>query len=204
MPIVVPAVSCHPTDLLTRLPVDSLDRRWLVACTMPRQEKSLARDLFQRGIPFYLPLLGKRLRYRGRSTKSYLPLFSGFVFLYANDRERAEALATGRITSILDVADQAELQRDLAHVEATLRESIELADGNTPKHNSPVHAKQAFLSNGENGSHGNGSFHEATERRLVLSVGFLRQNIVLETNDGLQESASSEGTSVVRGKPLSL
>src|ERR1043166_8139358 len=121
MPIVVPAVSCHPTDLLNRLPDEVPGRRWLVACTMPRQEKSLARELYSRGVPFYLPLLAKRLLYKRRSTKSYLPLFSGFVFLYADDRERAAALATGRISTILEVPDQEELYCDLQQVEAALR-----------------------------------------------------------------------------------
>lgn len=202
MPIVVPAVNCHPIDLLSRPPQDAPGRRWLVACTMPRQEKSLARELFQRGVPFYLPLLAKRLLYKRRSTKSYLPLFSGFVFLYANDQERAAALETGRVSTILEVPDQAALHQDLMHVESTLRESVELASGAAGSHNGSAGlVENTPLSTPSDSSNGNHSPH-STEHALVMSVGFLRQNMKLETNDGHRDGTPL--ASVARRKPLSL
>ena len=53
------------------------------------------------------------------------------MFLYANDQERAAALETGRISTILEVPDQAELHRDLKQVETALQASgeLEVADG---------------------------------------------------------------------------
>lgn len=204
MPILVPAVSCHPTDLLTCLPDDVKGRRWLVACTMPRQEKSLARELHQRGVPFYLPLLAKRLLYKRRTAKSYLPLFSGFVFLYANDAERAAALETGRITSILEVPNQAELHRDLSQVESMLRQSDQLADGRATAHNGCSHREdKSPVVAGSNGSNGNHSPH-SMEQRLVLSVGFLRQNILLETNSGVHDGAQKQTAAAGDRKRMSL
>ena len=35
--------------------------QWMVVYTKPRQEKSLARDLLRRSIPFYLPLVKRTL-----------------------------------------------------------------------------------------------------------------------------------------------
>ncbi len=204
MPIVVPAVSCHPIDLLARLPDDVPGRRWLVACTMPRQEKSLARELFQRGVPFYLPLLAKRLLYKRRSTKSYLPLFSGFVFLYANDQERTAALETGRISTILDVPDQAELHRDLKQVETALHANGELEVADGISHNGTARGLDgAARSTPLDGSNGNHPPYRSAEHRLVLSVGFLRQNILVETNGGSHESADAPLNSVGRRKPMS-
>jgi hypothetical protein len=83
---------------------------------LARQEKSLARELLRRGIPFYLPLLSRRLVYKGRSVLSCAPLYSGFVFLYANEQEQRACLATGRVAAVLEVADQDGLRQDLQRV----------------------------------------------------------------------------------------
>jgi transcriptional antiterminator RfaH len=91
-------------------------RVWWVVHTRPRQEKSLVRQLHSAAIPFYLPLISRRLRIRGRMMTSYLPLFSGYVFLLATGEERITALATSRVVRTLPVADQAELWDDLRQV----------------------------------------------------------------------------------------
>jgi hypothetical protein len=116
MPIIRPEISCNPQDLLITPPVDIEGRRWFAANTLARQEKSLARDLLRHGIPFYLPLLSRRLVYKGRSVWSYAPLYSGFVFLYANDQEQRACLATGRVAAILEIADQDGLRQDLKRI----------------------------------------------------------------------------------------
>src|SRR5437016_2471219 len=121
MPLVMPAATCFPIDLLVKVPTDVPGRQWLIACTMPRQEKSLANDLLRRGIPFYLPLESKTVRSRGRTTTSHLPVLSGFLFLYADDRERTAALSTGRISAFLKARDGDKLQNDLRKVEASIR-----------------------------------------------------------------------------------
>src|SRR5207247_1767226 len=59
------------------------DRVWCVLHTKPRQEKCLARQLYDARVPFYLPLLHRRLRIRGKAVTSYHPLFGGYVFLLA-------------------------------------------------------------------------------------------------------------------------
>ncbi len=205
MPIVVPAVNCHPIDLLARLPDEVPGRRWRVACTMPRQEKSLARELFQRGVPFYLPLVAKRLLYKHRTTKSYLPLFSGFVFLYANDQERAAALETGRISTVLEVPDQAALLRDLRQVEMALRTDGELASAAAISHNGAAQAADgAAHATYPDGCNGNPAPRATAEHRLVLSVEFLRQSIMLETNGGNHNGAEAQLTSADGRKPMSL
>jgi hypothetical protein len=120
MPIVMPETACFPEDLLANPPDDFEGRRWRVAQTMARQEKSLARELARLEIPFYLPLVPRRLEYKGRRVVSYSPFFSGSVFLYATDEERRICLATRRVSSILEPHDQKELRDDLLRVEAML------------------------------------------------------------------------------------
>jgi transcription antitermination factor NusG len=89
---------------------------WCVLHTRPRQEKSVARHLHTRRVPFYLPLVSRRLRVRGRILTSHVPLFPGYVFLLATPEERARALPAGRIANTLPVPNQPGLWQDLRQV----------------------------------------------------------------------------------------
>jgi hypothetical protein len=122
MPIIRSEISCHPANLLNELVRDETERCWLIANTLARQEKSLARVLVQQEIPFYLPLLSRRLQYRGRQATSYVPLYPGRVFCFVNDTERSELWATRRVASVWEVIDQSGLQRDLMQLSAALEE----------------------------------------------------------------------------------
>jgi transcriptional antiterminator RfaH len=95
---------------------ETADRVWWVLHTRPRQEKSIARELLHREIPFYLPLSSHRLRCRGRNLTSHLPLFPGYVFLFAAREERLAALTTSRVVRTLAVSDQDRLWRDLRQI----------------------------------------------------------------------------------------
>jgi hypothetical protein len=120
MPIIRPEISCHPEDLLVMLPAHVPHRRWIVVQTLARQEKSLGRDLVRRDVPFYLPLLSRRLNYRGRKAISYVPLFSSTLFCFANEAERRVCFDTHRVVSIAEVADQSGLQNDLRRIAKAL------------------------------------------------------------------------------------
>ena len=131
MPIIRSEISCHPTNLFTDRVRADTGRRWLIANTLARQEKSLARALAQQEIPFYLPLLSRRLQYRGRQATSYIPLYPGHVFCFVNETERSELWTTGRVASVWEVTDQFGLQRDLVQIAAALEEgrSADVCDG---------------------------------------------------------------------------
>ena len=42
--------------------------------------ETLARQLHELGVSFFLPLIPKRLRIRGKVVASHLPLFGGYLF----------------------------------------------------------------------------------------------------------------------------
>jgi transcriptional antiterminator RfaH len=92
------------------------ERAWWVLHTRPRQEKSLARQLYSAQVPFYLPLAPRRQWVRNRPLTSYNPLFTSYLFLWANPSERVTALATSRVVHSIRVADQELLLRDLAQI----------------------------------------------------------------------------------------
>ena len=85
MPILAEETSLYPDGLLSdEQEVDST-RNWWVLYTRARQEKSLALQLAGYEIPFYLPLVSKENYIRGNCVHSFLPLFNGYVFLFANE-----------------------------------------------------------------------------------------------------------------------
>ncbi len=90
-------------------------RSWLAVYTKPRQEKALARELLGSGVPFFLPLVPKRIVYRRRIRRSQLPLFSGYLFLYGSEEEQSRAVASNRVSQVLTVHDGDRLISDLRH-----------------------------------------------------------------------------------------
>jgi transcriptional antiterminator RfaH len=117
MPILPAEPERFPDGLLDQpTPAETAARRWWALHTRPRQEKSLARALWDRRIPFYLPLLTRRLQIRGQAVTSRVPLFPGYVFLLGLPEERIAALATRRVVRSLEVADQDGLWQDLRQV----------------------------------------------------------------------------------------
>jgi transcriptional antiterminator RfaH len=118
MPLLAPEPNVFPSDLFTDSAADAaVGRSWWVLHTKPRQEKSLARQLYQAHVPFYLPLIARRLLIRGRVLQSHVPLFGGYLFLLAQPEERIFSLSTKRIVQSLVVNDQETLWRDLRQVQ---------------------------------------------------------------------------------------
>ena len=87
---------------------------WWVAHTKPRQEKALARDFLRSSIPYFLPMYEARRRSRGRSWKTTLLLFPGYVFFCGDEQDRRKALETGRIANLIPVTDQAAFVMELS------------------------------------------------------------------------------------------
>jgi transcription antitermination factor NusG len=116
MPILTAEPALHPEDLFERARDEAGAARWWVLHTRPRQEKSLGRRLHEQGIAFFLPLIANRLRVRGKTLQSYLPLFGGYLFLHGQGEEHQFALATRRVARAIDVADQVKLWTDLQQI----------------------------------------------------------------------------------------
>src|SRR5438552_8272067 len=117
MPVLPAEPDVFPETLFDRVEEAASQKRlWWVAHTRPRQEKCLARQLHRRGVPFFLPLVSRRRRLRGRLLTSYVPLFAGYVFVFGDRAERLGILSTNRVIRLLDVPDQDKLWCDLAQV----------------------------------------------------------------------------------------
>ena len=93
MPILAIEPNIYPVNLPDRhdfnefLPKDS-GVAWWVLYTRARQEKSLARDLLNREIRFYLPTVRRWLLIRGRAVHSHVPLLTGYLFVHCSHEDR--------------------------------------------------------------------------------------------------------------------
>jgi transcriptional antiterminator RfaH len=100
---------------------------WWVAHTKSRNEKALAKDLIQKDISYFLPMNWKVRRQRGRTIRSLLPLFSGYLFFCGKENQRIEVLRTNRVANLLAVNDQQRLLDELSQIEQALRTGAALS-----------------------------------------------------------------------------
>jgi transcriptional antiterminator RfaH len=172
MPILTREPDIYPANLFEELVLgEPEDRQWWGLYTLSRKEKELMRRLSAMQIPFYCPVIEKRTKSpAGRVRKSYLPLFSNYVFLFGRADERYRALETNCVCSTLEVIDGSELTRDLHQFHELIARNVPL----TP---------ESKLQAGERVRVRRGKFHgiEGTvirregEVRLLVAVNFIQQ-----------------------------
>lgn len=160
----------------------SAERKWWVLLTKPRQEKSLARRLLARQIPFYLPLIRKDNLIRGRRVRSHIPLFTGYVFFFGEEQERLAALETNRIAQMLPVPDQDELWTDLRQIERLLEADAPLSIERRLEPGREVRIKAGVMK-GLEGT----VVVRRSKSRLLVAVHLLQAGVSLEIDDYMLE-----------------
>ncbi len=126
MPILEAETSIYPENLLTEFQREPQQRKWFVFYTKARQEKALARQLVGMKVPFFLPLVVKENLIRSRRVQSRIPLFNGYLFLFATETERVQALTTNRVSTILEVVNQQQLTDDLGQIQQLIKSDAPL------------------------------------------------------------------------------
>lgn len=150
---------------------------WWVAHVRSRQEKLLARHLRAHDIAHYLPQRKQRRPGAVRPRTSYLPLFPGYLFFRGGGAERLAAFGSGVIVRLLEVPEQAALERELIalwRLQAAGAplvpweyigpgDEVEITDGPLRGWSGTVLRTKGAL-------------------RLVVSVTFLRQSVAAEVD----------------------
>jgi hypothetical protein len=115
MPILAAEPDFFPADLFDRPDWTSdADHHWWALYTRSRCEKELMRRLRALEIPHYGPLIEKNHRSpKGRLTKSFVPLFTNYVFMYGDAAQRHQALTTNCVSRDILVNDGVQLATDL-------------------------------------------------------------------------------------------
>jgi len=179
----MPVLSREP-DLFPECLFDSAqraelgERLWWVMHTRPRQEKCLARELYRERIPFYLPLIPRRWRSRGRVITSHVPLFAGYVFVFGDGEERIATLGTGRVVRSLEVPDQEGLWGDLRQTEQLLASRARITPESRLRPGKIVEIRSGPLA-GLRGT----ILRGATGRRFVVHVDFMQQGASVLLDD---------------------
>lgn len=117
MPILSEEPDLYPNNLLATDPADDSDATWFAIYTLSRREKDLMRRLRAQKIAHYGPLVPKRSRSpKGRIRTSYVPLFTGYVFIRGSEEDRYNTVATGCVSRCLPVDNSVELVSDLRRI----------------------------------------------------------------------------------------
>jgi transcription antitermination factor NusG len=182
MPILGAEVSLNPPNLLSELSVESNDRRWWAFYTKARQEKAFARALVGQEIPFYLPLVAKDNIIRGKKVRSRIPLFGGYIFLFASEEERVLSLTTNRVSTILPVENAEQLRKDLLNI-STLIDS----DAPLTVEKRIVTGDRVRIKNGSMEGLEGVVINRKGKERLMVAVTMLQQGVSVELEDFLVE-----------------
>jgi transcriptional antiterminator RfaH len=180
MPILEEETSIFPETLLSE--AHEMDRRWLALYTKARQEKALARELLKYRIPFYLPLVKKTSIARGRKRTSLVPLFGGYLFLFASEEERVRTLTTNRVSRVLSVESPEQLVFDLAQLRQLIAAGAPLTVESRLSPGRRVRVRQGAFA-GLEGT----VLKRRAETRLLVSVNFLQKGASVEIDDFLLE-----------------
>jgi len=185
MPILPRQRDVFPDDLLDDSAAQAIDGRavgelgWVAFYTLSRREKDLMRKLEASTIPFYAPLVKRRMRSpSGRTRLSFVPLFPGYVFSLVDDDQRRTALATNTVARWLPIGDSAGFVSDLRNIKRLIATDQPLTPEALLEPGQPVRVRSGPLQ----GLEGTVVKRRGGER-LVVAVRFLNQGASIELED---------------------
>lgn len=185
MPILPKQQDIYPNDLLDVVeggagrepPV--VGGRWVAFYTLSRREKDLMRKLQAAGVPFYGPMVRRRLHSPGgRVRASYVPLFPGYVFSLVDDEQRRAALATNTVARWIPIVDERMLVDDLRAIKRLIDTERPLTPEARIEPGQLVRVRTGAL----RGLEGTVVKRRGAER-LVVAVRFLNQGASIELED---------------------
>ncbi|MBC8471800.1 MAG: UpxY family transcription antiterminator [Planctomycetes bacterium] len=106
--------------------IRDFEGQWWVVHTRSRNEKALAQDLISKDISYFLPMSWKVRRKSRRTIRSFLPLFSGYLFFCGREDQRVEILKTNRVAHLIEVDNQQQLLDELVQVNQALQSGAPL------------------------------------------------------------------------------
>lgn len=155
------------------------DSQWWCLHTKPRQEKSTARELYRQRLTYYLPqAVREDYTPQGRKTRSIVPFFPSYLFLFGDSRARAQAIRGNRLVSVLDVDDQATLENDLRQINQMLHSGLPLASADAVA----IGSRVRILTGPLEGIEGT-VIRRGNRNQFVAVVNFLRQGAVVDLQD---------------------
>lgn len=180
MPILKQEPDLFPEDLFENPDLGTEEeRQWLALYTLSRREKDLMRRLRTMSVSFYCPLIAKTSRSpSGRARTAYMPLFSGYVFLYGSKTDRYSAMTTNCISRCIDVPDQSLLTNELRNLHQLVASGLPITPESKLEPGDPVRIKSGSLAGLEGVV-----VKRQNKHRLLVSVDFLQQGASVSLDD---------------------
>lgn len=172
MPILRKESDIFPDDLFA-MPIS--DAPWEIAHLRSRQEKSVARLLFDASMPFYLPQIKQTNKRSGRTFVSHLPLFPGYIFMRRVEGLRQALWRTSAVANLIEVPDQNQLNAELLQIRelqergAVLTPRVDLAPGDAVR-----------IMEGAFSGYSGVVMEERGSLRLIVSVSILKKSVSVE------------------------
>ncbi len=170
MPILAKEPDMFPENLLDA-PAAGIDELWFAMYTLARHEKEFMRKLRPLNIAHYGPMVQQRKRSpQGRIRTSYIPLFTGYVFIRGDEVARHDAVSTGCISRCLPVTESEQLLLDLQRIRFVIERGNDVQP--EPK---PLIGRAAIVKTGAmTGLRGTIS-KVHSQHRLTVIVNFMQQ-----------------------------
>ena len=170
MPILAKEPDMFPENLLDA-PAAGIDELWFAMYTLARHEKEFMRKLRPLNIAHYGPMVQQRKRSpQGRIRTSYIPLFTGYVFIRGDEVARHDAVSTGCISRCLPVTESEQLLMDLQRIRFVIERGNDVQP--EPK---PLIGRAAIVKTGAmTGLRGTIS-KVHSQHRLTVIVNFMQQ-----------------------------
>ena len=182
MPILPAEPDFYPPDLWedpNAIPRSGEEAVWWCLHAKPRQEKATGRELRKLGLTFYLPQVLKEDRTpQGRKIRSVIPLFPGYLFLHGDFNDRLSALCGNRLVSVLEVGDQASLERDLKQIHKMLSSGLLVE----PEPTAPVGSRVKIITGPLTGIEGT-VIRRGKRDQFVAVVRFLGRGATVDLED---------------------
>jgi transcriptional antiterminator RfaH len=183
MPILEQEPCVYPENLLGDECTILDGRKAWAIYTKPRQEKALARELFKKHIPFYLPLVSQDRIVRQVKKQSFLPLFPSYLFLFATHQEREECIDTKRTVQRIAVEDPEQLRTDLAQLQSLIELGTPLTLEARLEPGRRVRIRHGALEGFE------GTVLQRRGRsRLLVAVRIIQQGVSVDIDDFMLET----------------
>jgi transcription antitermination factor NusG len=183
MPILKHENDIFPQDLFSSEILEDEERRWWCVYTLSRREKEFMRRLTALKVPHYGPVIPKRYRSpNGRLRTSFVPLFPNYVFMFASDPERYQAMTTNCISHCNPVDDAERLVTDLRQLHQVVDAGIPLTPEAKLEPGNKVRVKTGPFA-GYEGT----VLRREGKTRLLLSIHFLEQGVSMEMDEGVLE-----------------
>lgn len=161
---------------------------WMVAHVRSRQEKTLARHLERQGVGFYLPQIEKTTRRDGRTYRSYVPLFPGYVFLRGDARSRDVAWRSNVVANLIDVDDQ-----ELVHKELFQLRELQLAGASLTPQLDIVIGTPVRVTDGVFAGYTGIVVKEKDKERLIITISHLHRAVAVEIARGAVRKDAGAG-----------